>query len=31
MDGEARFMGARKTGKTRGWMRIKGEIRRRTR
>jgi hypothetical protein len=26
MDGEARFMGARKTRSTRGWMRIKRRL-----
>jgi hypothetical protein len=31
MDGEARFMGARKTGRTGGWTRIKDRIRRRKR
>jgi hypothetical protein len=31
MDGEARFMGARKTGGTRGWTRIRDEIQRRKR
>ncbi len=31
MDGEARFMGARKTRRTRGWMRIRWGIRRRKR
>jgi hypothetical protein len=31
MDGEAQFMGARKTGRTRGWTKIRGMIRRRKR
>jgi hypothetical protein len=31
MDGKARFMGARKTKKTGGWMKIRDEIRRRKR
>jgi hypothetical protein len=31
MDGEARFMGARKTRRIRGWTRIRGGIRRRKR
>ncbi len=31
MDGEARFMGARKTGRTGGWMRIRDKIQRRKR
>jgi hypothetical protein len=31
MDGKVQFMGVRKTGKTRGWMRIRGGIRRRKR
>jgi hypothetical protein len=26
MDGEARFMGARKTGRTGGWTRIKRKV-----
>jgi hypothetical protein len=29
MDGEVQFIGARKTGRTGGWIRIKDEIRRR--
>jgi len=31
MDGETRFMGVRKMGKTRGWMRIREGIQRRKR
>jgi hypothetical protein len=31
MDGEVRFMGARKTRRTRGWTRIRNGIRRRKR
>jgi hypothetical protein len=31
MDGEARFMGARKTGRIGGWMRIRDGIQRRKR